>query len=329
MFSLSAPSLTTSLTPWPRPYNAEIKRLKAECPWAQIETKLELREKEIVKEAKKQELEQSIWRSIERDAKLMGTKSLLDAAETEEEGGAESGQGQKTEISKRSQRVCPFPQAENETNFHFYFGDEWRKTKWNHLVVRYMNQAHISGDLSNAVIEAYIWERDPTQFVAYRRFTYDETTKLGFGLSQRKRSALQAKGSSSSKVKASEFRKSLPSKKITAFKGKCRRSSKSRDEESLPFKRARGYSPPVDAATAKSPSFLFLLSIAAVAGPLYIVSVQNFDVLFANCLAFFTYLHPSLRRNLDFLWSQRHKLFPTLVFTRVSLDRYWIALSIE
>ncbi|KAJ3885066.1 hypothetical protein GG344DRAFT_70854 [Lentinula edodes] len=232
-----------------------------------METKLELREKEIVKEAKKQELEQSIWRSIERDAKLMGTKSLLDAAETEEEGGAESGQGQKTEISKRSQRVCPFPQAENETNFHFYFGDEWRKTKWNHLVVRYMNQAHISGDLSNAVIEAYIWERDPTQFVAYRRFTYDETTKLGFGLSQRKRSALQAKGSSSSKVKASEFRKSLPSKKITAFKGKCRRSSKSRDEEFLPFKRARGYSPPVDAATAKSPSFLFLLSIAAVAGP--------------------------------------------------------------
>ncbi|KAJ3911253.1 hypothetical protein F5877DRAFT_86243, partial [Lentinula edodes] len=65
--------------------------------------------------------------------------------------------------------------------------------------------------------------------------------------------ASKAKGSSSSKVKASKSRKSLPSKKITASKGKRRRSSKSRDEESPapPSKRAREHSPPVDAATAK------------------------------------------------------------------------------
>ncbi|KAJ3912016.1 hypothetical protein F5877DRAFT_85276 [Lentinula edodes] len=65
--------------------------------------------------------------------------------------------------------------------------------------------------------------------------------------------ASKAKGSSSSKVKASKSRKSLPSKEITASKGKRRRSFKSRDEESPapPSKRAREYSPPVDAATAK------------------------------------------------------------------------------
>ncbi|KAJ3887406.1 hypothetical protein GG344DRAFT_80783 [Lentinula edodes] len=48
--------------------SAEIERLKADCPWAQTETKLELRGKEIVKEAKTQDFEQSTGRSIKHDA---------------------------------------------------------------------------------------------------------------------------------------------------------------------------------------------------------------------------------------------------------------------
>lgn len=55
---------------------------------------------------------------------------------------------------------------EGDSEYRLYFGDEWRKAKWNRIVVRNMisfigsqkEQAHISGDLSSEVIEACVWD---------------------------------------------------------------------------------------------------------------------------------------------------------------------------
>ncbi|KAJ3885425.1 hypothetical protein GG344DRAFT_59269, partial [Lentinula edodes] len=55
---------------------------------------------------------------------------------------------------------------EGNSEYRLYFGDEWRKAKWNRIVVRNMisfigsqkEQAHISGDLSTEVIEACVWD---------------------------------------------------------------------------------------------------------------------------------------------------------------------------
>lgn len=58
------------------------------------------------------------------------------------------------------------PGPENRTKFSLYFGDEWRKAKWNRIVIQNISssiidqkeQAHISGDLSKDIIEAYVWD---------------------------------------------------------------------------------------------------------------------------------------------------------------------------
>ncbi|KAJ4465789.1 hypothetical protein C8J55DRAFT_440499, partial [Lentinula edodes] len=58
------------------------------------------------------------------------------------------------------------PGPENGTKFRLYFGDEWRKAKWNRVVVQnitsliisHKERAHISFDLSKEVIEAYVWD---------------------------------------------------------------------------------------------------------------------------------------------------------------------------
>ncbi|KAH7876538.1 uncharacterized protein C8R40DRAFT_1042342, partial [Lentinula edodes] len=65
---------------------------------------------------------------------------------------------------------------EGESEYRLYFGNEWRKAKWNHIVVRNIitlissqkEQAHIYGDLSSEVIEAYVWDLVAQARVSWR-----------------------------------------------------------------------------------------------------------------------------------------------------------------
>ncbi|KAJ3885093.1 hypothetical protein GG344DRAFT_83120 [Lentinula edodes] len=64
---------------------------------------------------------------------------------------------------------------ENEANFHLYFGK---------------HQAHISGDLSNAVIEAYIWEWETAAEAHARATDYGARHQKDLSLNSRKRTKL-------------------------------------------------------------------------------------------------------------------------------------------
>ncbi|KAJ3888762.1 hypothetical protein F5879DRAFT_792778, partial [Lentinula edodes] len=68
------------------------------------------------------------------------------------------------------------PGPEAKTAFHLYFGDDWRKMKWNRNVVQNLNvlinsqkeQARIAGSLSPEVIDAYLWDLIAQSRVSWR-----------------------------------------------------------------------------------------------------------------------------------------------------------------